>query len=78
MERNEWIAKYLIGKTVKLVDLNDFFTIENKEEPIKVTKSGELEYTYKTNEYSYKVSLSPLKLCTTTFTVNNVIVLEQN
>lgn len=55
--RNEWIVSYLEDKSVKLDDLEEFFTIENEDKPIKVEKVNSVWYAYITDQYRYNIFL---------------------
>ena len=71
--RCEWVSKYLKGKTVKLVDLEEFFTIENNYKDVKKRKVENYIYEFVTDNYKYEVCVVPYTNTTTTYTVERVI-----
>ena len=71
-ERNEWIVNYLKGKTVKITDLEEFFTIENNYKDIKKIKVENCIYKFITDDYKYEVYVVPYTNTTTTYCVERV------
>ena len=61
LERAEWVVGYLVGKIVRIVDLKDFFTIQNNELKIKVEEINSKRYSYTFGGFTFIVDIEEVE-----------------
>lgn len=72
LERAEWVVEYLIGKIVRIVDLEDFFTIQNNELKIEVEEINSTKYSYKFGNSTFIVEIEKIEKLKSSYRVVNV------
>lgn len=72
LERAEWIVGYLVDKVVRIVDLKDFFTIQNNELKIKVEEINSKRYSYTFEGFTFVVDIEEVEKPKSSYKVVNV------
>lgn len=72
LERAEWVVGYLIGKVVRIVDLKDFFTIQNNKLKIKVEEINSKRYSYTFGGFTFVVDIEEVEKPKSSYKIINV------
>ena len=72
LERAEWVVGYLVGKIVRIVDLKDFFTIQNNELKIKVEEINSKRYSYTLGGFTFVVDIEEVEKPKSSYKIVNV------
>ena len=72
LERAEWVVGYLVGKIVRIVDLKDFFTIQNNELKIKVEEISSKRYSYTFGGFTFIVDIEEVEKPKSSYKIVNV------
>ena len=72
LERAEWVVGYLVGKVVRIVDLKDFFTIQNNDLKIKVEEINSKRYSYTFGDFTFIVDIEEVEKPKSSYKIINV------
>lgn len=72
LERAEWVVGYLVDKVVRIVDLKDFFTIQNNELKIKVEEINSKRYSYTLGGFTFVVDIEEVEKPKSSYKIVNV------
>lgn len=72
LERAEWVVEYLVDKVVRIVDLKDFFTIQNNELKIKVEEINSKRYSYTFGDFTFVVDIEEVEKPKSSYKIVNV------